>query len=100
MAASGDAQRPQVMTVLDSRAERVERSQRLPRAVYGARPGWLPRITIEHLWLSLPILLVVWFGFLTPLRLLDFWWHLKAGEVIAETWSIPRVEMFSFTSAG
>ena len=31
---------------------------------------------------------------------LDFWWHLKTGEVIAATRSIPRVDLFSFTAAG
>ena len=31
---------------------------------------------------------------------LDFWWHLKTGQVIAATRSIPRVDLFSFTAAG
>ena len=58
------------------------------------------RVRIEHLWLSLPVLLVVWKSFLHPLRVLDFWWHLKAGEVIVTTRSIPRIDLFSFTAAG
>jgi hypothetical protein len=39
-------------------------------------------------------------GFMHPLRLLDFWWHLKVGEVIATSGHIPRVDLFSFTRAG
>lgn len=30
----------------------------------------------------------------------DMWWHLKAGEIIWKTHSIPRVDVFSFTAAG
>ncbi len=30
----------------------------------------------------------------------DMWWHMKAGELIATTHSIPRVDVFSFTAAG
>src|SRR5207247_5900308 len=32
--------------------------------------------------------------------LLEFCWHLKTGQVIATTGSIPRVDLFSFTAAG
>lgn len=65
------------------------------------RGTWsLPRVRIEHIWLSLPILLVAGFGFLLKLRLVDFWWHLKAGEIIVTTRSLPRTDLFSFTCAG
>ena len=60
----------------------------------------MPRVTIDHLWLIVPAALVVWRGLLQPVRLLDFWWHLKAGEVIVTSGSIPRTEDFSFTAAG
>jgi putative Ca2+/H+ antiporter (TMEM165/GDT1 family) len=30
----------------------------------------------------------------------DTWWHLKTGEIIWKTHSIPRVDLFSFTAAG
>src|SRR4051812_49049230 len=30
----------------------------------------------------------------------DMWWHLKAGEIIWNTHSIPRVDVFSYTAAG
>ena len=30
----------------------------------------------------------------------DYWWHLRTGEQIVETFSIPRHDVFSFTAAG
>ncbi|HLW84196.1 MAG TPA: hypothetical protein VKR60_03215 [Candidatus Sulfotelmatobacter sp.] len=30
----------------------------------------------------------------------DVWWHLKTGELIAQTKSVPRTDSFSFTRAG
>ena len=30
----------------------------------------------------------------------DMWWHLKAGEIIWNSHSIPRADVFSFTAAG
>jgi hypothetical protein len=30
----------------------------------------------------------------------DLWWHLKTGEIIWNTHSIPRVDAFSFTASG
>ena len=31
---------------------------------------------------------------------IDFWWHLRTGQLIAESGSVPRVDPFSFTAAG
>ena len=64
------------------------------------RTAWLPKVTIDHLWLAVPIAITTGFGFLLKLRLVDFWWHLKAGEIIVVTRSIPRTDLFSFTAAG
>jgi hypothetical protein len=58
------------------------------------------RVRIERLWLLLPVFLITYKGFIFPLPPLDFWWHLKMGEVIATTRSIPRVDLFSFTATG
>ncbi|MCH8025814.1 MAG: hypothetical protein IH866_03375 [Chloroflexi bacterium] len=30
----------------------------------------------------------------------DYWWHLRTGEQIVETFSIPRHDVFSFTATG
>jgi hypothetical protein len=59
---------------------------------------WHPEIRIEQIWLAIPFLLVICFGFLLKLRLVDFWWHLKVGEIIVNTLSIPRTDLFSFTA--
>ena len=66
----------------------------------GAQSRWLPKVTLDHLWLTVPIALTAGFGFLLKLRLVDFWWHLKAGELIVTTGSIPTSDLFSFTAAG
>ncbi|MFQ5858042.1 MAG: hypothetical protein ACE5LU_20755 [Anaerolineae bacterium] len=50
--------------------------------------------------MSVPVLLVTWMGFMHPLRKLDFWWHLKVGEIILTSRAIPQVDLFSFTRAG
>ncbi|MGW8178404.1 MAG: hypothetical protein ACWGQW_06510, partial [bacterium] len=63
-------------------------------------PKWSRSLTLEHLWLALPVVIVIVMGFRHKLRLLDFWWHLKIGEIIIDTVSIPRNDMFSFTIEG
>ena len=30
----------------------------------------------------------------------DYWWHLRTGQLIVETFSIPRQDVYSFTAAG
>src|SRR5262249_24962944 len=31
---------------------------------------------------------------------IDFWWHLRTGEIIAKSGAIPRTHPFSFTAEG
>ncbi|HPM41006.1 MAG TPA: hypothetical protein PLY45_01045, partial [bacterium] len=38
--------------------------------------------------------------FLHPVGTSDLFWQMKAGELILETGSVPRVDVFSFTAAG
>src|SRR4029453_1321021 len=87
------------------------RSQLIPQVASGKEQGGItnpgstanPRtsgIGIEQLWLMLPICLIIYKGFLFPLPPLDFWWHLKMGEVIATTGSLPQTDLFSFTATG
>ncbi len=52
---------------------------------------------IEHLWL---LVVLAGFGFyasLVPLPPNDFWWHLKIGEIIHTTGSIPKTNLFGWT---
>ncbi|MBN1570800.1 MAG: hypothetical protein JXA73_23370 [Acidobacteria bacterium] len=56
--------------------------------------------TLKQLWWSFPLFFAAVRGFLAPLGLLDFYWHLRIGQVIVETLSIPRTDIFSFTAAG
>jgi hypothetical protein len=65
-------------------------------------PGnlWLPRIGIEQLWLLLPFFVILWKGMLYPIPLMDFWWHLKMGELIVTSHTIPTTDAFSFTASG
>jgi hypothetical protein len=74
--------------------------QRFQDTEHPAESSWLPKVTIDHLWLAIPIALTAGFGFLLKLRLIDFWWHLKAGEIIVTTRSIPKTDLFSFTAGG
>lgn len=60
----------------------------------------LPRLSIEHLWAMAALAGILWSALATPLQPLDFWWHLKVGEVIYTTGSIPRTDLFSFTAQG
>ena len=52
------------------------------------------------------ILLLILIAFLsvlftcTPIANYDIWWHLKTGEIITETSSIPTTDIFSFTKYG
>ena len=46
------------------------------------------RLSVEHLWTLVPLFSVAWMGLVVPIRLLDFWWHLRAGQVIWETRTI------------
>ena len=57
-------------------------------------------LSVEDLWLGLPVFVLLWKTFLFPVPVLDFWWHLKIGELIAGSWSIPVVDSFSFTATG
>ena len=46
------------------------------------------RLNVERLWTLLTLLTVGRMGLMHPIRLLDSWWHLKAGQVICETRTI------------
>ncbi len=55
------------------------------------------KLRVEQLWL---VVILAGFGFyvaLVPLVPNDFWWHLKAGEIIVTTGRIPTTNLFAWT---
>lgn len=62
--------------------------------------SWIRRV------FSFPVVLAALLVVLTVLTVRerfsdpDMWWHLKTGEIIWNTHSIPRVDVFSYTAAG
>ena len=56
----------------------------------------MPTVRLEHIWLLFALVAVGSFIALTPTPPNDFWWHLKAGELVA-TEGIPRTNRFSWT---
>ncbi len=56
----------------------------------------LPAIRLEHLWVLLALCIVGVFISLSPTAPNDFWWHLKAGELIASS-GIPTTNLFAWS---
>lgn len=56
----------------------------------------LPKVEIEHLWTILALTSVGAFVSLTPTPPHDFWWHLKAGQIIAAS-GIPTSNLFAWS---
>jgi hypothetical protein len=44
--------------------------------------------------------LIIFTGAARPITDPDFWWHLRTGQVLAETWSIPNADIFSSLHQG
>ncbi|MBP1688473.1 MAG: hypothetical protein H6Q33_4616 [Deltaproteobacteria bacterium] len=57
-------------------------------------------IALEHLWPLALLAGIACFVNACPIRPQDFWWHLKAGQVIVMSGRIPSVDTFSFTMGG
>jgi len=56
----------------------------------------LPLPGLEQLWAILSLTLIGVFLSLVPTLPHDFWWHLKAGQIVAEQ-GIPSTNMFAWT---
>jgi|GEM_PF-2426995 len=59
---------------------------------------WLRRVLIAVGWLALCGLAIALS--LQDIRTFDYWWHLRSGQLIAETGAVPKVDPFSFTVPG
>jgi hypothetical protein len=61
----------------------------------------VPSAPLPRLWrLALLILagVLLWGSYATEIADTDFWWHLKTGQYIAETRSLPAPDPFSYTT--
>jgi hypothetical protein len=57
------------------------------------------KLTIRHTFFIV-LLLGLFLMALRPIADPDFWWHLRTGQLIVQTRSIPYVDPFSFTKLG
>lgn len=73
-----------------------------PWAPFRAALGHLVtgKLTLNDLWLLVIPLGMIMLLSLEQIRPHDFWWHLRTGQIIAETGAIPTTDLFSFTRAG
>jgi hypothetical protein len=55
----------------------------------------LPALRLDHLWVIFALSIITWFISLVPTLPNDFWWHLKAGELIA-TQGLPNTNLFAW----
>src|SRR5262245_15145444 len=73
--------------------------RRMAQATRIARvtPAW-PRLAvrIEHLYLLLPLIGLGVYAALVPTPPNDFWWHLRVGQIVAES-GVPRTNIFAWT---
>ena len=58
---------------------------------------WFPRIGLELLWPLVVLAGLAIYISLMPQSPNDFWWHLKIGELISTTGSIPTTNIFAWT---
>lgn len=61
-----------------------------------AEPRTLPLLRLEHLWALLAVCTMTAFISMQPTAPNDFWWHLKAGELIAKS-GLPTTNLFAWT---
>ncbi|MDF1515884.1 MAG: hypothetical protein P1S60_18900, partial [Anaerolineae bacterium] len=69
----------------------------MPENILIREQKWAPRI--DHLWMMIILASILFFASLVPLLPNDFWWHLKVGEIIVTTRSVPATNMFGWTLA-
>lgn len=59
-----------------------------------------PSYSVDILWLSLSLLILLSLALLLPLSPQDYWWYLRLGQDVAHTGSVPTIDTYSFTQAG
>lgn len=56
--------------------------------------------SVDILWLSIALLILLSLALLLPLSPQDYWWYLRLGQDVAHTGSVPTIDTYSFTQAG
>lgn len=56
--------------------------------------------SVDLLWLSIGLLILLSLALTLPLSPQDYWWYLRLGQNVARTGVIPTVDTYSFTMAG
>ena len=68
----------------------------LPEHPDGA--GVAARLVNAAAWISLAVLTLALA--LQKIASFDYWWHLRTGQLIAETGAVPKLDPFTFTVPG
>src|SRR5947209_10123765 len=55
------------------------------------------RVRFDELYLLLALVILCFLISLTPIIAIDFWWHLRVGQLIADTGRIPKANLFAWT---
>jgi hypothetical protein len=78
-------------------AQPSEHAAAAPPPAAGVHAG---RLSLEAIWLILPLAMAFIFVTNTQIHPADFWWHVRTGQIITETGQIPTTDRFTFTRAG
>lgn len=59
-----------------------------------------PSFSVDILWLSIAMLILLSLALLLPLSPQDYWWYLRLGQDVTHAGSVPTMDTYSFTRAG
>lgn len=57
-------------------------------------------VTLNFLWISLVLMVILSIVFLLPVTPNDYWWYLRLGKDVVSQGSVPTVDTYSYTQAG
>lgn len=61
---------------------------------------WAEWLTLDRVWaLLVPLAALIMVNH-SKIRPHDFWWHVRVGQIIAESGEVPSVDLFTYTRAG